>query len=105
LVFPAFSRAFSPWLGIISPLKTGYTKVKPGTINTILLIDGNLTESCMVDAVKTATEAKSAALREIDIRSHFSDELATGTITDSIIVACTYRGRSNMLGYSQHWKR
>jgi adenosylcobinamide hydrolase len=66
---------------------------KVGTINIILLIDGYLTESCMVDAVKTVTEAKTVALRELDIRSCFSGDFASGTVTDSIVVACTKRGK------------
>ena len=65
---------------------------KLGTINIIVLIDGNLTESCMVNAVSTVTEAKTVALRELDIRSHFSGDLASGTVTDSVVVACTKRG-------------
>jgi adenosylcobinamide amidohydrolase len=65
---------------------------KCGTINIIVLIDGNLTESCMVDAVKTATEAKTVALRELDIRSRFSGDVASGTMTDSIAIACTRSG-------------
>ncbi|MDH5266507.1 MAG: adenosylcobinamide amidohydrolase, partial [Candidatus Bathyarchaeota archaeon] len=64
-----------------------------GTINIILIIDGNLTESCMVDAVKTVTEAKTVALRELDLRSYFSGDLASGTVTDTVVVACTKRGK------------
>jgi adenosylcobinamide hydrolase len=66
---------------------------KVGTINIILLVDGNLTESCMVDAVKTATEAKTVAMRELDVRSYFSGDLASGTVTDTTLVACTKRGK------------
>jgi len=66
---------------------------KVGTINIILLVDGNLTESCMVDAVKTATEAKTVAMRELDVRSYFSGDLASGTVTDTAVVACTERGK------------
>lgn len=64
-----------------------------GTINIILLIDGNLTKSCMVDAVKTITEAKTVTLRELDVRSYFSGDPASGTVTDSIVVACTKQGK------------
>ncbi|PVX24064.1 MAG: hypothetical protein CW691_08755 [Candidatus Bathyarchaeum sp.] len=67
---------------------------KWGTINTIVLVDGNLTESCMVNAIVTATEAKAAALRELDVRSRFSGEVATGTVTDSVVIACTKQGRT-----------
>lgn len=63
-----------------------------GTINIIVLIDGNLTESCMVNAANTITEAKTVAIRELDIRSRFSGDLASGTVTDSVVVACTKRG-------------
>jgi iron complex transport system ATP-binding protein len=63
-----------------------------GTINIILLVDGNLTESCMVDALKTVTEAKTVALRELDVRSQFSGDAASGTLTDTVAVACTKKG-------------
>jgi adenosylcobinamide amidohydrolase len=65
---------------------------KIGTINIIILVDGNLTEGSMVEAVKTATEAKTVAIRELDIRSRFSGDLATGTLTDSIAIGCTKKG-------------
>ena len=65
---------------------------KMGTINVIVLVDGNLTDGCMVEIIKTATEAKTVAIRELDIRSRFSGDLATGTLTDSIAVGCTKKG-------------
>jgi len=64
-----------------------------GTINTILIIDRNLTDSAMVEAVKTATEAKALTLADLDIRSRFSNQAASGTTTDSICVACTGKGK------------
>jgi len=69
-----------------------------GTINIMVVIDGNPTESCLVSIVLTATEAKTAALRELDIRSRYSGDLATGTITDAIIVAKTNRGAPIVYG-------
>jgi adenosylcobinamide hydrolase len=65
---------------------------KIGTINIIVIVDGNLTEGCMVEIIKTATEAKTVGLRELDIRSRFSGDLATGTLTDSVAVGCTKKG-------------
>ncbi len=65
---------------------------KIGTINIIVVVDGNLTDGSMVEVVKTATEAKTVAIRELDIRSRFSGDLATGTLTDSVAVACTKKG-------------
>lgn len=79
--------------GELTISKPNFHKIDPvGTINIILLIDGNLTESCMVDTLKTVIEAKTVALRELDIRSCFSGDLASGTVTDSVVVACTKRG-------------
>ena len=64
-----------------------------GTINIIVFIDGNPSESCMVAALITATEAKSAALRDFDVRSRYTGDSATGSITDSVTVASTGKGR------------
>ena len=64
----------------------------PGTINLIVVIDGNPTESCLVSSIITATEAKSAALKELDVRSLYTGNEATGTPTDAIVVAKTGRG-------------
>jgi adenosylcobinamide amidohydrolase len=69
-----------------------------GTINIMVVIDGNPTESCLVSTVLTATEAKTAALWELDIRSRYSGDVATGTITDAIIVAKTNRGAPIVYG-------
>ena len=78
----------------IASKQSAFPFKKWGTINTIVLVDGNLTDSCMVNAVATATEAKASALRELDVRSRFSGEVATGTVTDSVVIACTKRGRT-----------
>jgi adenosylcobinamide hydrolase len=69
-----------------------------GTINIIVFIDGNPTESCMVAALITATEAKSAALRDFDVRSRYTGDSATGSITDSITVATNGKGKQVVLG-------
>ncbi len=68
-----------------------------GTINIIVFIDGNPTDSCMVAALITATEAKSAALRDFDIRSRYTGDSATGSITDSVTVASNGIGKPVML--------
>ncbi len=74
------------------------TKVIEGTINIIVLIDGNPTESCLVSSIITATEAKTAAMQELDIRSRYSGKLATGTITDAIVMAETGKGEPIVYG-------
>lgn len=65
-----------------------------GTINVIVLIDANPTDSCMVASLVTATEAKSAALRDFDVRSLYTGDSATGSITDSVTVASTSQGKT-----------
>lgn len=67
--------------------------IGPGTINTILLIDGRLAASAMVGAVVTASEAKTAALRELGVKNS-NGQMATGTTTDAIVIACTGNGAS-----------
>lgn len=69
-----------------------------GTINIIVLIEGNPTDSCLAGTIITATEAKTAALRELDLRSKWSGDEATGTITDAIAVAKTGEGPSIIYG-------
>ncbi len=53
-----------------------------GTINIIVLCRVKLTDGAMVDAYKTATEAKSYSLLSRRVKSQFSERTATGTITD-----------------------
>ncbi|NJO82564.1 MAG: adenosylcobinamide amidohydrolase [Blastochloris sp.] len=72
--------------GISSPYTMG-----AGTINVIILIDGNLVPGAMVNAVKTTTEAESAVLIERNVRTP-EGFLATGTSTDAIVIACTGHG-------------
>jgi iron complex transport system ATP-binding protein len=63
----------------------------PGTINIIVLVDGNLTPAALVNAVITTTEVKTHMLLERNVRT--PDGLAaTGTSTDAVVIACTGRG-------------
>jgi adenosylcobinamide hydrolase len=58
-----------------------------GTINIILLTNVTLTDGAIARAIITATEAKTAALQDMDARSSVSPEnQATGTGTDNMIV-------------------
>ncbi len=61
---------------------------EPGTINIILLSNMKLTPRAMTRAIISATEAKTAALMDLDIRSSVSPRRyqATGTGTDNILV-------------------
>ncbi len=58
-----------------------------GTINTIVITDGYLFDDCMVSTAISATEAKTAALIDLGIKSTATGNQATGTGTDSIVIA------------------
>jgi hypothetical protein len=69
---------------------------EPGTINVIIMSNMRLTPRSMTRAIISATEAKSAALQDFDVRSSYSSRInqATGTGTDNIIVV---EGRGTVL--------
>ncbi len=80
--------------GLSNPTAAGVSppaEWRPGTINTILLIDAALTPAAMINAIITATEAKTLVLVEADIRAPHGG-LASGTSTDSMVIATTERG-------------
>ena len=62
---------------------------EPGTINILILPGMRLSKRAMTRAIISATEGKTAALLDMDIRSayHPREYRATGTGTDNIIVA------------------
>jgi adenosylcobinamide hydrolase len=72
---------------------------RPGTINMILLVDGNVTESAMVGAVVTATEAKAAALQDLRVTDS-EGNIATGTSTDVVVIARICRTRDRVHHYA-----
>ena len=60
----------------------------PGTINIVLGTDALLSETALTETIITVTEAKSAVLAEMKIRSKKSNRIATGTGTDSVMIFC-----------------
>ncbi|WP_158606559.1 adenosylcobinamide amidohydrolase [Paenibacillus ginsengarvi] len=70
----------------------GIDQLYPGTINAIVVVDGKLTEAAMANAIITVTEAKAAALQDLGILARNSEQTATGTSTDAVLVAATGRG-------------
>jgi adenosylcobinamide hydrolase len=87
-------------------ISDGLHNGKGGTINIIVLVDKNVSEGCMVNMAVSITEAKCKALASLDLRSKFSGELATGTSSDAVLVACLeksaplrYAGSATVLGY------
>jgi adenosylcobinamide amidohydrolase/ABC-type Fe3+-hydroxamate transport system substrate-binding protein len=61
---------------------------EPGTINILVMTNHRLSEQAATRAVITATEAKTAALWDMDIRSAQNRAMypATGTGTDTVII-------------------
>ena len=76
-----------------------------GTINLVVLSDARLSPEAEVRAATLATEAKTLALFEAEVKTA-SGSIATGTSMDTIIVASTgrgpffrYAGTSTLLGH------
>ncbi|GGD67531.1 adenosylcobinamide amidohydrolase [Paenibacillus nasutitermitis] len=91
--------------GLARPVFSAY---EAGTINTVVLIDGQLTSAAMVNAIITATEAKAAALADLGVADHLHHAAATGTTTDAIVIGTCkserysgihrYAGSATMVG-------
>ncbi|NSL50481.1 adenosylcobinamide amidohydrolase [Calidifontibacillus erzurumensis] len=64
----------------------------PGTINTWIFIDGKLSDAAFVQAMMTATEAKVKAVAENQILDPETNTIASGTSTDSLLIAATQTG-------------
>ncbi len=78
-----------------------------GTINTIIILSARLTQTALVEALVVATEAKAAAMQQSAIISPVSQQIATGTGTDSIVLSngtgsedIAYCGKHMVLGES-----
>lgn len=69
-----------------------------GTINTWVIINGCLSEEAFFQALMTATEAKTKALQSENIRDERSGTIATGTATDSLLIAATQKGKEMLYG-------
>ncbi|WP_442601334.1 adenosylcobinamide amidohydrolase [Paenibacillus sp. KN14-4R] len=83
------------------PLKP--EELYPGTINIIVLIDGEVTDAAMASSIITATEAKTAALQDLGTQIRGGGHVATGTSTDAIVIAATGRGRSHRYAGTATW--
>lgn len=73
-------------------------EMTPGTINTWIFVSGELTEEAFIQSIMTATEAKVKVMHELKVRDAVTGTIATGTSTDSILIASTQRGK--MLDYA-----
>ncbi|MDW0116427.1 adenosylcobinamide amidohydrolase [Sporosarcina thermotolerans] len=64
-----------------------------GTINTWVIVNGHLPEEAFIQAMITATEAKAKALQTEDVKDPLTGSIATGTSTDSLLIAATQEGQ------------
>lgn len=68
------------------------------TVNTIILTNASLSKGAMARAIITATEAKVIAMEDLRIKSSYSDEQATGTGTDNMVIVSGDGPRINYTG-------
>ncbi|MFA9558475.1 adenosylcobinamide amidohydrolase [Evansella sp. AB-rgal1] len=66
--------------------------VKIGTINTMVFIDAHFTDGALVNGIMSATEGKVRALQDLQIKDPLSNTFASGTSTDSVVLAVTQQG-------------
>jgi adenosylcobinamide hydrolase len=81
-------------VGLGHPIAAGVSPPapwRPGTINTIVLLEARVPVAAAVNAVITATEAKVGALAAAGILTA-GGAPATGTVTDAVVVAWSERG-------------
>lgn len=64
-----------------------YPGYHAGTINIFIWLDARMSQAAIVNAIITATEAKSAALADLAVVEQANGLIATGTSTDAIFVA------------------
>ncbi len=57
-----------------------------GTINIILIVDAEMSDSAMLKLMTTVTQAKSAVVEEMQAKSLYSHRIATGSGTDQVAV-------------------
>ena len=71
-----------------------------GTINIILLSNASFSDGALTRAIITITEAKTASLQDLDIRSSYTPLVnqATGTGTDNMIVVSGTGPKINYVG-------
>lgn len=63
-----------------------------GTINIWVFINAILTDESLLQAMMTATEAKVKAMADEKIMDTIAQTIATGTSTDSLLIAATQQG-------------
>ena len=75
-----------------------------GTINTIILINANLSNNVLAEAFITSVEAKTVALNNLKIPSQYSNEYATGTGTDGLCIFSNLESENIITNAGKHSK-
>lgn len=73
-----------------------------GTINIFLFINARLDGGVLTRSIVTATEAKAAILQELMANSMFSEGIATGSGTDSVIAICNDEANIQLFNAGKH---
>ena len=81
-----------------------YEILPPGTINIFLFINQNLTDAAMSRALMLCGESKAAAVSQLLLGSCYSEEIATGSGTDGIVIASKLCGARTLTDASEHSK-
>ena len=84
--------------------ENGKFEFKAGTINTILIINANLSENTLLRAIMTAVEAKTVALQELMATSIYSSGIATGSGTDNISIISNTESENILTNAGKHSK-
>ncbi|APH05057.1 adenosylcobinamide amidohydrolase [Bacillus weihaiensis] len=63
-----------------------------GTVNIMVFVDAHLTDGALVNAIQSATEAKTKAFKTLEINDPETNTIATGTSTDCTMIAATQNG-------------
>ncbi|OES45158.1 adenosylcobinamide amidohydrolase [Domibacillus iocasae] len=91
-VFVVATAGVGNAVDVTQPRGSWKEKVTPGTINIWVFVNGKLSEEAFVQGLMTATEAKVKALADAGVQDPKTGTIATGTSTDSMLIAATQRG-------------
>jgi adenosylcobinamide amidohydrolase len=107
--FDATSATAVTTVGLGNALRAGDTPgdcTMVGTINVLCRVSHPLTDAAMLEALALVVEARTLAVREMDIVSRRSGAPASGTGTDCVIIAAptagdeaAYAGKHTALGH------
>ena len=84
--------------------RNGVTGLPAGTINLLIHFDCDLSPGVLAGALLTATEAKCAAIQELQLPSLVSSGIATGSGTDGAVLVCDPTSPIHLTDTGKHSK-